>query len=228
MTLKKHACCSAITIAMLVSGCAAPNGGTDQKTAGAVVGAGLGCAGGAILAKLTGNGMAAGCVVGAAVGGLVGFEKARQDEIAAAEQARNEAMQAMAALPPTKRASGGEIKTVEVTATDKKTKETRKYKAFESVSLDMPLSTKGTPEHDAAMAKLKTLAERVADDRGSAEIQVAMTPADVKARKVSLIGGTANTAKGHPITVSKFSDSSVPAGVERITVKAGRLHQTEV
>ena len=168
------------------------------------------------------------CVVGAAVGGLIGFERARQEEMAAAEQARTEAMQAMAALPPGKRATAGEVKTVDVTATDKKTKETRKYKAFESVSVDLPLSTKGSPEYDAAMGKLKTLAERVADERGSSEIQVAMTPADVKARKVALTGGTVNTAKGNPITVSKVSDAGVPAGVERITVKAGRIRQTEV
>ena len=224
----KRASLSTVALAILLSGCASTDGGTDKKTTNTAIGAGIGCAGGAILAKVTGNSMAAGCVVGAAVGGLIGFERARQEEIASAEQARTEAMQAMAALPPGKRATSGEVKTVEVTATDKKTKETRKYKAFESVSVDLPLSTKGTPEYDSAMAKLKTLAERVADERGSSEIQVSMTPADVKARKVSLTGGTVATAKGNPITVSKVSDATVPAGIERVTVKAGRIRQTEV
>ena len=78
------------------------------------------------------------------------------------------------------------------------------------------------------MGKLKTLAERVADERGSAEIRVAVTPADARASKVNMAGGQVQTAKGNPITVSKVSDAGVPAGVERITVKAGRIRQTEV
>lgn len=156
----------------------------------------------------------------------MGFEKARQDEIAAAERASNEAV-AVFASRPGQRVRAGEVKTVEVTAIDKKTRETKKYKAFDSVSVDIPLTSRGTPEHDAAMAKLKTLAQRVADERGSAEIIVATLPASAKARRVSATHDTVTTAKGNPITVTKTFDSAVPQGVERITVKAGRL-QTEV
>ncbi|MDE2434370.1 MAG: hypothetical protein KGN37_16155 [Burkholderiales bacterium] len=228
--MKTPAQYSALTLAitLMLASCATTDGGPDKTTTGALIGASIGCAGGALLAKITGGDATTACVAGAAVGGLIGFEKAREEEIAEAERARTEAIQAMATLPPSKRASAGTVKTVLVTATDKKTNETKKYQAFDSVSVDLPLSAKGTPEYDQAMSKLKTLAERVADERGSAQIQMAMTPADVKQYRLSLTGGTVKTQKGSPITVSKFSAGDVPAGVERVTVKAGQLKQTEV
>ena len=218
-----------IAVAVGVSGCASiqQSTGMDNKTASAVGGGLMGCVGGALLAKLGGGNAAVGWAVGAAVGGFVGFEKARQGEIAAAEQARNEAVAAFAALPAGQKVRASDVKTKEVVVTDKNTRETKKYQAFESVSLDIPLSAKGTPEHDAAMDKLKTLAQRVADERGSSEIVVALTPVDARARKVAATSGTVQTSKGNTITVSKVADDSVPKGVERITVKAGRL-QTEV
>ena len=116
---------------------------------------------------------------------------------------------------------------MEGTAIQKGTREAKKYQAFDSVSVDLPLNSKGTPEHDAAMEKLKTLAQQVADERGSADIVVALAPADAKAQKMVASRGSVQTAKGRTITVVKMSDAAVPRGVERITVKAGRL-QTEV
>lgn len=89
------------------------------------------------------------------------------------------------------------MKTKEVVVTDKNTRETKKYQAFESVSLDIPLSAKGTPEHGAAMDKLKTLAQRVADERSS-EIVVALTPVDARARKVAATSGLYKPARATP------------------------------
>ena len=219
-----------LVVALGLSGCANTPGqsGMDNKTTGAAVGGALGCAGGALLAKLAGGNMAAGCAVGAVMGGLVGFDRARQQEIAEAEQARQEAVQAMASLPPHKRARAGEIKTIDVLAKDKASGNTQRIKTFDSMSVDVPISTKGTPEYSAAMGKLKTLAERVADERGSADIVVAVTPADARSSKVNMEGGKTVTAKGNPIRVTKVTDTGVPKGIERITVKAGRLKTTEV
>lgn len=223
--MKKLTLC-AMAAAMVMTGCANLQQGqpSDAKTKSAAGGALIGCLGGAILAKLTNGNAAQGCVAGAVIGGLVGFEKARQDEIAAAETARRDALAALATLPKgpvTPVAS--EVKTVEVTATDKTTKETKKYKAFDSVTVDIPLSAKGTPEHDAAMAKLKTLATRVADERGSSQIIVAMQPGDVKLQKMDLMTASVKTTAGNVITVNKVADETVPKGVERVTVKAGNL-----
>lgn len=227
--MKHHFSLTLIALTVALTGCASlqQSTGMDGTTAGAVGGGLIGCAGGALLAKVTGGNALAGCAAGAAVGGLIGFEKARQDELAAAEQARRDAVAAFSSRGGAQQVKASEVKTVEVTAVDKKTGEAKKYQAFDSVTLDLPLSAKGTPEHDAAMEKLKTLAQRVADERGSSEILVVMAPADVKARKMELTSGVAKTDKGNNITVTKMTDNAVPRGVERIVVKAGRLN-TEV
>lgn len=221
---------SAVAIALVFTGCAdmQQKTGLDGKTVGAAGGAAIGCIGGALLAKISGQNAAGGCAVGAVTGGLIGFAKARQDEISAASKAQQEAIAALAPLSVGRQVKAGEVKTVEVTATDKSKNETKKYQAFDSVSVDIPFSAKGTPEYDAALSKLKTLAEKVADERGSSKIDIAMTAADAKANKVMLETATAKTAKGNTVTVSKATDSTVQKGIERVTVRAGKLEQTDV
>ncbi|MFT3850658.1 MAG: hypothetical protein QM739_18885 [Propionivibrio sp.] len=201
----------------------------DDKTVSTVGGAAIGCAAGAVLAHVMGRNALGGCAAGAVVGGLIGFEKARQEEIAAAEQARKDAQAALASLPPAQAnaVNVGEVKTVEVTAIDKSTKQTKKYTAFDSVTVDLPTSTKGTPEYDAALNKLKTLAERVADERGSSEIIIGVNGADAKAQKVALESNSVKTKNGGTVIVTKRADPSLSAGMQRMTVKAGDL-KTEV
>ncbi len=221
---------SAVALAITLTGCAdmQKQTGMDGKTAGAAGGAAIGCIGGALLAKITGQNAAGGCVVGAVAGGLIGFAKARQDEISAASKAQQEAIMALAPYSSGGQVRAGELKTVEVTATDKTKNETKKYQAFDSVSVDIPISAKGTPEYDAAISKLKTLAEKVADERGSSKIDIAMTAADARANKVTLETASAKTAKGNTVTVSKAADNTVQRGIERVTVRAGKLEQTVV
>lgn len=221
----KYVITSAIALCVALSGCAElqQKTGVDDKAASTASGAAIGCLGGALLARLTGNDAAQGCAAGAIVGGLVGFQKARQEEIANAEKAKQDALSALATLPMGQGAKAGDVKTIEVSATDKATHETKKYQAFDSVSIDIPLTAKGTAEHDAAMSKLKALATKVADERGSSEIIVAMTPSDAKAQKVELLTAVVKTEKGNAISVSKVTDASVPRGIERVTIKAGNL-----
>jgi len=221
---------SVATLAITLTGCAdiQKQTGVDGKSAAAAGGAAIGCIGGALLAKISGQNAAGACIAGAVVGGLIGFEKARQDEITAASKAQQDAIAALAPLSVGRQVKAGEIKTVEVTATDKTKNETKKYQAFDSVSVDIPISAKGTPEYDAAISKLKTLAEKVADERGSSKIDIAMTAADAKANKVTLETASAKTAKGNTVTVSKVADNTVQKGIERVTVRAGKLEQTVV
>ena len=221
---------SAVALAVALTGCAdiQQKTGLDGKTVGAASGAAMGCIGGALLARLNGQNAAGGCVVGAVLGGLIGFEKTRQDEISAATKAQQEAIAALAPLSVGRQVKAGEVKTVEVTATDKTKNETKKFQAFDSVSVEIPLSAKGTPEYDAALSKLKALAEKIADERGSSKIDIAMTTADAKANKVTLETATAKTAKSNTVTVSKAADNTVQKGVERVTVRAGKLEQTVV
>lgn len=223
---------SALCIALLCSGCAEiqQKTGMDDKTTSTVGGAAVGCAAGALLARVTGQSAGAGCAAGAVVGALVGFEKARQAEIAAAEQARKDTEAAFATLPRTPNAKPvvvGEVKTVEVTATDKATKQTKKYAAFDSISVDMPTSAKGTPEYDAAMGKLKTLAERVAAERGASDIVIAVNSQDAKKQKIALETNSVKGNSGGMINVTKRIDPALSVGMQRVTVKAGTLN-TEV
>jgi hypothetical protein len=219
----------ALALSVVLSGCAniQQSTGANAKTVSAVTGSVVGCATGALLAKATRSNALAGCAVGAVAGGLIGFEKARHDEIAAADQARTEALAAMAQLPAAQRPVASEVKTVEITATDKESHQVKKYQSFDSVSVDLPLSTRGTPEHQAALDKLKKLAERIADERGSSELYLAMTPADVKAQKVSLETIKAPTQKG-TVTIFKTADATLPKGFERVTVKAGKFKTLDV
>ena len=221
---------SAVTLAVTLAGCAdmQKQTGIDGKTAGAAGGAALGCIGGAVLAKITGQNAAGACVAGAVVGGMIGFEKARKEEITAASKAQQEAIAALAPLSVGRQVKAGEVKTVEVTAIDKTKNETKKYQAFDSVSMDIPISAKGTPEYDTAISKLKTLAERVADERGTSNIDIAMTAADARANRVTLETASAKTAKGNTVIVSKAADNTLQRGFERITVRAGKLEQTVV
>lgn len=203
----------------------------DSKTAGTALGATVGCVGGAVLAKLQGGNAAAGCVIGSVAGGLIGFQKARQEEIAEATRTRDEAQALLAKLPPN---TGGakpqvsEVKTVDVAVTEKGKTESSNYKAFDSVTLDIPTASRGTPEREEVMAKLRKLAEKVADERHSARIEVTMTAADAKALKVDLTSTTVQSPKGNPIVFSRAADSTVPRGIERITVRAGAIKNLEV
>ena len=87
----------------------------------------------------------------------------------------------------------------------------------------MPTSLKGTPEYGAAMDKLKTLAERVADERGSSEIIVGVNGGDAKVQKIALETNSVKTKAGNQIVVSKRVDPTLQPGMQRITVKAGTL-----
>ena len=219
-----------LLIAVTLTGCANMQQmtGADDKTASAAGGAALGCLGGSVLAKVLGKDAAAGCALGAVIGGLAGFEKARQEEIAAAQNARNEAEQAFAELPKKDRPKVGQVKTTQTEVTDKKTNEKKKYETFESVTLDIPLSTRGTDEYKTAIGKLKTLATRVADERGSAEIDLAYSIADVNKLKVKQESVSVKTDKGGVITVTTLANANIPKGIERYTVRAGKIQNTEL
>ena len=219
----------AVAAALGLAGCAGvpQKVGISDNQAKTVAASAIGCVGGAIMARLSGGNLAAGCAVGAIVGGLIGFEQARQTEIAEAEKIKQEAVAALSTLPKNQPAKVSDVKTVEVTAIDKVTKEEKKYQAFDSVSVEIPLSAKGTREREMTIAKLKTLAEKVADERGTSSIIIAMTPADAKLQKADLTTTVVKTAKGNDIAVTKVADANVPKGNERITIKAGKL-TTEV
>lgn len=217
--MKKTLMVSAVTM-LFLTGCVTTQGGSpfgqiDDKTATAGMGAAIGCVGGAVLAHLTGGKPLAGCAAGALIGGLVGFEKARQEEIEAAKRAQAEVVSSVAG------AKAAPVVTEEVQVNDKNTGETKTVQALKEFSIDMPLSQKGSSEFNQAMNKVNKLAERYADERGIAEVTVAVNPKDAKAQKVTeqTINMKTSSGKGEIIFVKK-TDIAVEKGYERITVKA--------
>lgn len=206
---------------VLLAGCAtqpgsqSSTGQIDHKATSAGAGSAIGCIGGAVLAKLAGGKALAGCAAGAVVGGLIGFEKARQEEIMAARKAQEDA------IAEVNGAKANPVVTEEVQVRDKTTGETKRIQAVKEVSIDLPLSQKHTPEFDAAMDKIKKLAEKYADERGAAQITLALNPKDAKQQKVSEQRVFLKSASGKgEIIFVRAIDSLIPTGYERVTVTA--------
>lgn len=164
--------------------------------------------------------LAAGCIAGAAVGGLIGFEKARQEEIEEAEKTTTEVMNTMSTLPSGKGVVAEQTKTVEVETQDAASKTVKKVKAFSSMSIDLPLAAKGSPEFETAIEKIKTFATKLADKRGAADITLAVSPKSAGKYQFTASKDSVKTESGNTINVIKKIDASTPPGVERITVSA--------
>lgn len=199
----------------------------DQKTVSTVAGATLGCAGGVLMAQLMGGDRLTACVVGAAAGGAVGFERARRQELEAAASSRQDIINTVTPMASTKGVLVGEIKTQEIKMKTDDGKDTKKIMTFDSLTVELPISTKHRPEHISAIEKLRKLAEKTADERGSAEIILAVRPEEAKARKMNLNPEATTTAKGKPIAFLRLTDPTVPRGVERVTVQAGPVRMSD-
>ncbi len=216
MKLKSIAAVLISTIFAL-SGCAAPGqpGSTENKATNIGGGAVIGCLGGALVAHLAGGKAAKGCAIGAAIGGIAGYAKARQEEI---DAAKNVQAETLAAVPGAK---AEPVVTENVEVKDKSTGEVKTVQAVKEVTIDMPLSQKGTPEFNSAMDKIKALAERYADERQSADLTVAMNQKDARLQKATAMSTPLKTASGKgTINFIRTIDPTIPAGFERITVRA--------
>lgn len=206
----------------IISGCAS-TGGMDDKSKSAAIGAAIGCGVGALLAKVTGHDAAGGCVAGGLIGGIAGYEKARQDELAAAKLAQQDAVASLQG------AKVGEVVTDNVSVKEKATGKVKQVQTFREANIDLPLSKKGTPEFNSAMDKLKKFAEKIADERGTSEIIVSLSPKDAKSKKVSAETAKFKTASGKgTVLFSRTVDNMVNMGVERVTVRAVNTNQVEI
>ena len=96
-------------------------------------------------------------------------------------------------------------------------------KVLNAVAIDLPLAAKSKEAHKQAMVAIKDIATELADGRGSATINVTVSPVDLRARRVNLKSGTADTEAGHPVVVKKSADKSVPAGIERFVIQGNPL-----
>ncbi|MEG2046383.1 MAG: hypothetical protein RR100_05995 [Comamonas sp.] len=144
-------------------------------------------------------------------------------EIETARAVQDDAVSSMQHLPIKLRSSAGPVKLQDVPITDSQSGQTRKMRALESITVHMPLAAKGRPEYTQAMTTLKNLANRLADNRGSAAIVVHQSAADLQAQRVNAATGVSKTAKGSPVKVEKVEDANLAAGAERYTIQAGPI-----
>lgn len=144
----------------------------------------------------------------------------RAAELAQARSTQDEVTAATARLAPALQARLRGIRSSAPAVTDPASKATRHIDTFDSLTLDLPLGLKGTPEHDAAMAAVKRLALLLARQRGGAEIVRAYAPADAHADKIHVSASSVKTPEGQDITVRKQIDAEQLRGFERVIVHA--------
>jgi len=206
-----------LSISMLLPACSS----MDSKTEGTVIGAGIGCAAGAVLAKLTKNDVATACAAGAVVGGLAGYLRARNAEVEEAHQVAEVASKVEGA-----KVSPVETQTVQVV--DKKTNKTENVAAFKAVSVDIPVSQLNTPEGKEALRKLDEYARKTANERGETiDMTIANAPERGGSTKVALKETIEPSGKGKVRRV-QMADPRVAANVQRITIEAKNPGRVDV
>lgn len=155
----------AISVGILFSGCATVQKTSDDMSkkmgvskagGGAVVGATVGCAGGAVVGYVTGIGVAEGCAGGAAIGGLIGYADGRQRDLDDAKKLVEElktinASEKQASSSDVSRYAP-ELQTKQISVTQKD-KQPEKVAAFKSLSVPIPAGS----IHDRSPNAQKTL-----------------------------------------------------------------------
>jgi len=150
------------------------------------------------------------------------FAAKAAEQINAAEALRQRAVEAMAALPPAQRINKSETRT-RMQEFVLRTGERQSIKVLDAVAIELPFAAKSQYEHKQAMIAIKDIATALADERGAATIRVMVAPVDLRAKRVNLKSGTADTEAGHPVAVRKSADKSVPAGIERFLIQGNPL-----
>ena len=209
--------CATLILPGLLGACA----NMDPKAETAGIGALIGCAAGAALAELTDNNAAQACAAGAIIGGAIGYQKARNAEIA-------EAREAAEAAARVKGARSTPVQTEKVKVTDKASGKTETVQAFKSVSVDIPISQIDTAEGKQAMQKLDAYARKMARERGETiYVNVATAPANAAKVGVSKNKVVEKVGKG-AIQRSITADTRIPPAVQRVTIEARNAAAIEV
>lgn len=207
-----------VAVVTAVNGCA----NMDDKTTSAGIGAAVGCAAGAALAKLTKNDAGTACLAGAVVGGLIGYQRARSSEIQEAQATADEAVKVSGA-------KATPVQTQPVQVTDKQTGKTETVRAFKTFSVDIPLSQVDKPEGKAAMQKLNDYARKLAREREE-EVEMNIVTAPGKGARATQVDSqvlTEEVGKG-VVRLRVLSDPRVPANVQRVTIEARNPNRVSV
>lgn len=130
-------------------------GSQNDATRSATGGAIIGCAGGAVLARILGNGsdMLKGCAAGAVVGGIASVQVHKHE----VEKARQLAMEVNTLHGVT-----ATVATKQVEAKDEQTGKTTKAEALDRLTIDLP--SKGVKAHADDVTRVIDKASKLADE----------------------------------------------------------------
>lgn len=159
----------------------------------------------------------------APVNPFASFEQTRASETAFMEQARTELASVLSGSKNVKQITVFPLQFAEQDVTDLKTQQSQRFRVVSTLAVTMPLLVKKEPVYERFMSQVQKTAEYIADTRNAAEIMFFYNAADVRAQKISLEGGVANSPRGNPITVTKAADAQIPRGAMRVVIKAAAL-----
>ena len=201
--------------ALLLGGCAM----TDHRTETASQGAVVGCVSGVAYAFLVRGNPVKSCLAGSVVGGVVGYQKARLDEL---DQARKTAASLSKETADTPAAK---VEVQQVQVVEGESGRTEKVEAFKGLSMDVPVSQLGTPQGQALMQKLDAYARKLTQERGepvSMEVIKKAPPetaATMPNKRLVLEEKAEEIGKGVLIR-RVVLDTEVPQTVQRVTIEA--------
>lgn len=192
---------------------------TDHQSQTAGKGAVVGCVSGVAFAMIVRGNPIKACLAGTVVGGLVGYQKARLEEL---DQARKtaDALAADSALAATAKVDVQQVQVVEA-----ESGRAEKVEAFKGLSMDVPVSQLDTPQGKDLMRKLGAYARKLAQDRGEpVSMDVAKkAPSEVEAtmpnKRLVLEESAEEVGKGVLIR-RVVLDTEVPQAVQRVTIEA--------
>lgn len=144
-------------------------------------------------------------------------------EIQMARSIQDDVIASMQHLPIQLRSVPGPVLLQDTPITDSNTRQTRNLRTLDSVTVQMPLAAKGRPEYTQSMNTLKSLANHLADNRGSASIVVHQAASDIQARRVNTATGVSKSTQGSSVRVEKVVDPKLSSGMETYTIKAGAI-----
>ena len=156
------------------------------------------------------------------------FENTRKEEILAAERVRTELSAAFQGKKGAENAVVEPLSLTQASVTDKITGKTQNVTVFDSLAFVMPLAMRRTPAADQVNMQIKTLANKLADDRGSSQILFMLQASDAKANGIKLDSASADSPKGNPVKVTRTADKSIPKGMQKVIVKASPMGNTIV
>ena len=170
----------ALTLAALLAGCESmPKVGGDHATGGAMTGAGIGAVADNVVAMAFGGNRTIGTLAGAAIGGLIGYQQGKAQDVAEAQKLADD--MATRKIPAT-------VQSYEYRAKDEKTGELQKVSALKSI--EAPLPADAIQARDIQMTgTLNKLGQFAATRSEPMVITIAGTKKDMDYLKGSIAAG---------------------------------------